>query len=98
MQAEKRAEGPAPRARPTAYAAVPAFTEDMPIQDEPGAEPTPSRRGDRRRAGGQPAAAARPRPPAAAGSRRRRAATVRPSGASGRQQPTRQPRSKRGKK
>jgi preprotein translocase subunit SecF len=91
--AEKRAKARA-RQQADPYASVPAFTEDMPIQAEPGA------------AGADPAEdtsatpAAR-RSPEAAG--RGRVAPpsrgpVRSSGASGRQQPSRQSRSKRGKK
>ena len=69
------------------YAAVPAFTEDMPIQDEPGAA-------TRRPTSTEPPAGAdagrrarAPRPPAAAGSRRRprgpvRAERRRPAGSS----------------
>jgi preprotein translocase subunit SecF len=82
------------------YAAVPAFTEDMPIQDEPGAAaPVP----DSHEHHGTPAAPtlAAPRNPEAAG-RGRVAPPARgpvgPSGASGRVQPSRQTRSKRGKK
>jgi len=91
--AEKRAKARA-RQQADPYASVPAFTEDMPIQAEPGA------------AGADPAedASATPaarRSPEAAG--RGRVAPpargpVRSSGASGRQQPSRQSRSKRGKK
>jgi preprotein translocase subunit SecF len=81
------------------YAAVPAFTEDMPIQDEPGAATAPEAHEHQ----GTPATPtlAAPRNPEAAG--RGRVAPpargpVRPSGASGRVQPSRQTRSKRGKK
>jgi preprotein translocase subunit SecF len=81
------------------YASVPAFTEDMPIHDEPDAEGgsmddapvsrpvTPT--------GGAPA------PQAAAGSGRiapQARGPVKESPSSGRQQPTRQPKSKRDKK
>lgn len=94
--AEKRAKARA-RQQADPYASVPAFTEDMPIQAEPGAAGA---------AGADPAedasatSAAR-RSPEAAG--RGRVAPpsrgpVRSSGASGRQQPSRQSRSKRGKK
>jgi preprotein translocase subunit SecF len=81
------------------YAAVPAFTEDMPIHDEPGAATAPEAHEHQ----GTPATPtlAAPRNPEAAG--RGRVAPpargpVRPSGASGRVQPSRQTRSKRGKK
>jgi len=95
--AEKRA---AARAREAdRYASVPAFTEDMPIQTEPGAEVRDP--GDE--TGGAPVSdtPSSRRAPEAAG--RGRVAPsprgpVRPSGASGRQQPSRQSRSKRGKK
>jgi preprotein translocase subunit SecF len=76
------------------YASVPAFTEDMPIHEEPGAVDRPVE--------APPTAPARePRAPEAANRGRVAPAPrgpVRPSGASGRQQPSRQPRSKRGKK
>jgi preprotein translocase subunit SecF len=96
--AEKRSKA---RARQEAdrYAAVPAFTEDMPLHDEPGttARPVENQHHD------EPVARrpADPRDPEAAG--RGRVAPpargpVRPSGASGRVQPSRQTRSKRGKK
>ena len=80
------------------YAAVPVFTDDMPVHDEPGAVT-----GRRPRAPRAPPRrdVAAPRDPEAAG--RGRVAPpargpVRPSGASGRVQPSRQTRSKRGKK
>ena len=94
--AEKRA---AARARQAdRYASVPAFSEDMPIQDEPGVAAEDEHVGDP----GAPAAGApAARRPEAAGRGRvapQSRGPVRPSGASGRQQPTRQTRSKRGKK
>jgi preprotein translocase subunit SecF len=96
--AEKRQKA---RARHEAdrYAAVPAFTEDMPIHAEPGATAGPdAREHDDVPATRTPGA---PRDPEAAG----RGRVVPPargpvgrSGASGRVQPSRQTRSKRGKK
>ena len=84
------------------YASVPVFTEDLPVQDEP--DPLDEAEGDL----GEGAPVSRPvaptttdRAPQAAG--RGRIAPdargpVRESPASGRQQPTRQPKSKRDKK
>ncbi len=77
------------------YASVPAFTEDMPIQEEPG---TGRGRGP---VADEPAASPARREPEAAGRGRvapQARGPVRPSGAAGRQQPSRQTRSKRGKK
>jgi preprotein translocase subunit SecF len=96
--AEKRSKV---RARQEAdrYAAVPAFTEDMPLHDEPGTTARPvGHEHDDQPVARTPVA---PRDPEAAG--RGRVAPpargpVRPSGASGRVQPSRQTRSKRGKK
>jgi preprotein translocase subunit SecF len=95
VQAEKR-DRARQRAQVDRYASVPAFTEDLPLQDEPGAAGA-----DRPASGDEPAPSAPPRAPEAAG--RGRVAPpprseVRDSKASGRQQPSRQPRSKRGKK
>ncbi|GAA2144558.1 protein translocase subunit SecF [Nocardioides koreensis] len=95
--AEKRAAARARQADP--YASVPAFTEDMPIHAEPGAEGRGTgEEPEDASVSGTPSAR---RSPEAAG--RGRVAPpsrgpVRPSGASGRQQPSRQTRSKRGKK
>ena len=89
--AEKRAKA-RQRAQADRYASVPAFTEDMPVQDEPGTEPD-------RPASPGPAAPARA--PEATGRGRVAPTPQRPvqkSAASGRQQPTRQSRSKRGRK
>lgn len=78
------------------YASVPVFTEDMPVQDELGDE------GESR--GDAPVArtvTTRTTPPPAAGSGRiapQSRGPVQDSRSSGRQQPTRQPKSKRGKK
>ncbi|MBB6629517.1 protein translocase subunit SecF [Nocardioides sp. KIGAM211] len=79
------------------YASVPVFKEDMPLVDEPGER----ERGRDDEDGTAPVATAPPRRPEASG--RGRIAPpargpVRESGASGRVQPTRQTRSKRGKK
>jgi len=80
------------------YASIPAFTEDMPIHDEPGAEPeslddapvsrpvVPTGEAPAPEAAGRGRIAPQARGPVA------------PSGSAGRQQPTRQPKSKRGKK
>jgi preprotein translocase subunit SecF len=84
------------RAMADRYAAVPAFTEDMPVSDEPGADSDrPAPAGD----GSAPTAPARS--PEASGRGRVAPSAQRPvqkSAASGRQQPSRQPRSKRGRK
>ena len=95
VQAEKR-DRARQRAQVDRYASVPAFTEDLPLQDEPGAAGA-----DRPVSGDEPAPSQPPRAPEATG--RGRVAPpprseVRDSKASGRQQPSRQPRSKRGKK
>ena len=82
------------------YASVPAFTDDMPIATDPNAAPTPGGREE------QPATATsggnRPRPNTDATGRGRVApqarGPVRPSTSSGRVQPSRKPKSKRGKK
>lgn len=77
------------------YASVPVFAEDMPIQDEPGEEPAE----DAPVAGGPPPV--REQRPQASNRGRNVPEQNRPvqqSRASGRQQPSRQPKSKRGKK
>jgi preprotein translocase subunit SecF len=92
--AEKRARARR-RQNVDRYASVPAFTEDMPVADEPGADP------DRAATTGAAAPTAPPRAPEASGRGRVAPSTQRPvqkSAASGRQQPSRQPRSKRGRK
>ncbi len=95
IAAEKR-EKARRRAQADRYASVPSFKDDMPIQAEPGADPPP--------AGAAPAEPVASRPPSAppASGRGRvvppARSEVKPSGAAGRQQPTRQPKSKRGKK
>jgi preprotein translocase subunit SecF len=95
LLAEKRAKA---RRRQMAdrYAAVPAFTEDMPVDEEPGVDsdrPAP--------VGGGSAPVAPTRTSEASGRGRVAPTSQRPvqkSAASGRQQPSRQPRSKRGRK
>ena len=96
--AEKRAQARA-RREADPYAAVPAFTEDMPIQAEPDAVAARARPVARRRRGGEPAATGRSpeatgrgrvAPPA-----RGRSAAAAPPGASSRRG---RRRSKRGKK
>ncbi|HEX5860859.1 MAG TPA: protein translocase subunit SecF [Nocardioides sp.] len=91
LLADKRAKA-RQRAQADRYASVPAFTEDMPVDDEPGTEPDrPS----------SPAPAAPTRASEATGRGRVAPTPQRPvqkSAASGRQQPTRQSRSKRGRK
>jgi preprotein translocase subunit SecF len=98
QQAEKRDRVRQRNLEADRYASVPTFTEDMPVQEEPGEgeselEDAPVASG--------PGPAREPRAPEAMG--RGRIAPpargpVRQSGASGRQQPTRQSRSKRGRK
>jgi preprotein translocase subunit SecF len=81
------------------YASVPAYTDDMPIATDPEVDPTAGREEAPAvaRSGGN-----RPTPNTDASGRGRVApqprGPVRPSSASGRAQPTRQARSKRGKK
>jgi preprotein translocase subunit SecF len=78
------------------YANIPAFTEDMPVQDEPGSDPAE----DAPVASGPPPAREQ-RAPDAMGRGRNVPEPHRPvqqSASSGRQQPSRQPKSKRGKK
>ncbi len=79
------------------YADVPAFTEDMPVQGDAGEEPTPFEPDD---TGAPPPTHSAPRRPQASGSGRVVPEPKRPSAesnSSGRSQPMRQPRSKRGK-
>jgi preprotein translocase subunit SecF len=80
------------------FANVPVFTEDMPVQDDPGADPV-DEDGDEERLAPE---ANRPVPPGApgrvtAGERPPSARPVSGSTAAGRPQPTRKPRSQRGK-
>ena len=96
--AEKRAA--ARRREVDPYASVPAFSEDMPIQAEPtGDRPPPAGGATDAELAGEPR---RPPPLREASGRGRTApparGPVRPSGAAGRAQPSRQTRSKRGKK
>ncbi len=99
-EADRRAKA---RAKRTAdrYASVPSFSEDLPLQDEPGAARAPrDELGDDEADGPVSRPSAPPRAPEASG--RGRIAppakgAVRPSGASGRIQPTRQSKSKREK-
>jgi preprotein translocase subunit SecF len=96
-QAEKRARARSRQVDP--YASVPAFSEDMPIESEPGAAgPERAESDDDAAVAGSPSAR---RAPEASGRGRvvpPSHGPVRPSGSSGRQQPSRQSRSKRGKK
>jgi preprotein translocase subunit SecF len=97
VQAEKR-DRARKRAEVDRYASVPAFKEDMPIQDEPGFEPPG---GEHEPSGTEPVASRSPGAPEASGRGRvvpESRSQVRESKAAGRQQPSRQPRSKRGKK
>ncbi|MBO0847021.1 MAG: protein translocase subunit SecF [Nocardioides sp.] len=88
------------------YASVPAYTDDMPIATDPNAVPGPSSDSAPLSGDEEPAAARsggnRPQPHTEAAGRGRvvpqASRPVRPSSASGRSQPTRQSRSKRGKK
>ncbi len=92
--AEKRAA--ARRREVDPYASVPTFSEDMPIQAEPTGEPSPERPQAE-----EPVVAAPRRTPEAMGRGRtvpQARGPVGPSGAAGRQQPSRRTRSKRGKK
>ena len=101
--AERRAKARARRAADK-YAAVPSFTEDLPILDED--EELPEGLEDDEEAEATPATSpatspATTRAPEAAGRGRVTPTPSRPIGtssASGRQQPSRQPKSKRGKK
>jgi preprotein translocase subunit SecF len=93
--ADKRAQA---RARHDAdrYAFVPAFAEDMPVADEPGDEASE----DAPVAGGPPPVREQRAPEASNRGRNvpEQTRPVRPSASSGRQQPSRQPKSKRDKK
>lgn len=99
-EADRRAKARAKR-NADRYASVPAFAEDMEIQDEPGAARAPrAELGDDEADGPLSRPTAPPRAPEASG--RGRIAppakgAVRQSGASGRIQPTRQSKSKREK-
>ncbi len=96
--AEKRSA--ARRREVDPYAAVPAFTEDMPIQAEPGDRPLPAGGDTHAEPAGEPAAST-PRGPEAMGRGRVAPPARGPvgrSGAAGRQPPSRPSRAKRGKK
>jgi preprotein translocase subunit SecF len=100
--AERRAKARARRAADK-YASVPSFAEDMPIFDEDGTAPARAAGVDLDGDGldDVPAAPAAPRDPEALGRGRTAPTPSRPVGrsaASGRVQPSRQPKSKRGKK
>jgi preprotein translocase subunit SecF len=94
VMAEKR-ERARRRAQADRYASVPAFTEDMPVRSEPGID-LPDDDGPV----SEPVATPAPKPEASGRGRvtPQSHSPVRPSGAAGRAQPSRQPRSKRGKK
>lgn len=99
--AEKRAKARA-KAAADRYASVPAFTEDMPVADRPvelGDEDYDDEADGR--TGAAPTRVAPPRAEEAIGRGRTAPAArgpVQPSGSSGRSQPSRQAKSKRGKK
>ncbi len=96
--AEKRAKARR-RAMADRYASVPAFADDMPIADEHGADEPDESDGPATVRGSAPTAPARA--PEASGRGRVAPSAQRPvqkSAASGRQQPSRQSRSKRGRK
>ena len=98
QDSDRRARSRA-KANADRYASVPSFTEDMPVHDEPGAAGADL--GDAE--GDSPVSGPTAPPRAAEASGRGRVAppakgAVRPSGAAGRVQPTRQTRSKRGPK
>jgi preprotein translocase subunit SecF len=98
LQAEKRARQRQKALEADRYAAVPTFSDDMPVHDEPGLDDEQME--DAPVSGGG-AVAREPRSPEAMGRGRVAPQPTRPvqqSPASGRQQPTRQPKSKRGKK
>ncbi|WP_028636779.1 protein translocase subunit SecF [Nocardioides sp. URHA0032] len=98
QQAERRAVQRRRALEADRYAAVPTFAEDMPAGDEPGLDD--EFREDAPVSGGS-ALAREPRSPEAMGRGRdvpQQARPVQKSASSGRQQPTRQTKSKRGKK
>jgi preprotein translocase subunit SecF len=75
------------------YASVPVFSEDMPVHDEPGAEPDDAGEPVRTPAAPRPVREAR-----FTAGERPAGREVRPSPSSKRAQPERKPRSQRGKK
>ena len=98
--AERRAKARA-RREADPYASVPSFAEEMPVYDEDGSDLPVAVDDDGRRADETEARVAPSRAPEAVGRGRTVPTTPRPVGdspASGRQQPSRQPKSKRGKK
>jgi preprotein translocase subunit SecF len=104
--AERRSKARA-RREADRYASVPVFAEDMPVEDVPEEAEVADAPGSRYRAGADEAPAgpttrpAQPRRPEATGSGRVVPPSKSPiteSGAAGRNQPSRQPRSKRGKR
>ena len=95
--AERRAKA-VERRNADRYAAVPVFTEDLPVGDEPGVDDESLEGAP---VSGGPAIEREPRSPEAMGRGRNIPEATRPvqkSAASGRQQPTRSTKSKRGKK
>ena len=84
------------RTRWTATPSVPAFTEDMPLQDEPADGATP-RRGPRRAAAERRRGRAPVRAPRSTAGERPASRSVSPSASAKRAQPSRKPRSRRGK-
>ena len=97
-QAEKRARQRRKALEADRYAAVPTFSEDLPVGDDPGVDDDQME--DAPVSGGA-AVAREPRSPEAMGRGRVTPQPTRPvqqSASSGRQQPTRQSKSKRGRK
>lgn len=97
-QAEKRARQRRKALEADRYAAVPTFSEDLPVGDDPGIDDDQME--DAPVSGGA-AVAREPRAPEAMGRGRvapQPTRPVQPSASSGRQQPTRQSKSKRGRK
>jgi preprotein translocase subunit SecF len=96
QQAEKRAKSRQKALEADRYAAVPTFADDMAVEDEPGDEP----REDAPVSGGPPPAREQRAPEASNRGRivPEQTRPVQQSPSSGRQQPQRQPKSKRGKK
>jgi preprotein translocase subunit SecF len=101
QQAEKRDRARRRQVEVDPYASVPVFTEDMPVRDETDADEAEDELEDGAPVSRPVTPTREARAPEAAGRGRvapQAHGPVRPSAASGRQQPTRQPRSKRGKK
>ncbi len=76
------------------YASVPTFSEDMPLHDETDAEPEPARGAEPEETG---VAAGRARAPRSTAGERPASRSVAPSASAKRDQPSRKPRSRRGK-